>query len=38
MSGRIQDWAKLFASVDERKLHGAKIVMYTGCNACKISS
>lgn len=29
MSGRNQDGAKLFASVEGRKLHGAKITPYT---------
>lgn len=29
MSGRIQDWVKLFASVEGRKFLGAKITLYT---------
>lgn len=29
MSGRIQDMVKLFAIVEGRKLHGAKITLYT---------
>lgn len=29
MSGRIQDWVKLFESVGGRKLHRVKITRYT---------
>lgn len=31
-TGQIQDWAKLFPSVEGRKIHGMKITLYTVIN------
>lgn len=35
LNGRIQDGAKLFESVEMRKLHGSKITVYTEPNIIK---